>query len=149
MSILNTREIIHIRNELSIKEINEFGTILEKIEKNFINKEFDKDIDVAELHFPTRGRPRSMCRWYISSKRNMLYYFDELDDFIYKEPDTYGQMVSWLRYLIKHYFTPKGIILNGMLEFESISGMYMGKVFITCNEVNKKIYEQMFGFGPF
>lgn len=133
---------------MGIKEINEYSKLLEKIEKNFVNNVFE-DIEVADLTFLSRGRPRSMCRWCISSKRNMIYYRDELSDFIFKEPDTYGQMVSWLRYLIKHFFAPKDIILNGMLEFESISGIYIGKVFISCNEVSKKIFEQVIYMEPF
>lgn len=143
MSILCTREVIHFKDELNIQEVNEFRSLLDKIETNFISNSLDKEIQVGDLTFPIRGRPRTMCRWYISSRRNMLYYNCDIDEFVYKEPDSIGQMVTWLKYLIQHFFAPKGIILNGKMEIETVSGIYWGFLIIKYNEVSKKIFEQM------
>lgn len=144
MSILSSRVVIHFKNELNVQDVNDFRSLLDKIETHFINKAFDKEIKVGQLTFPVNGRPRTMCRWYISSKTilspNMFQYKSDLDDNVYNEADLIGEMVAWLNYLIQHFFIPKEIILNGEMELGTFTDILCGVVLIKDNRVQKSIW---------
>ena len=81
-------------------------------------------------------QPSLWCQWIISDDGNLLEW-DGGEKFYY--------YTEWLKYMIKHFFTPWEIILNGQIEWEGEDRNDRGKIIVENNKVTIKeakiIYE--------
>ncbi len=66
------------------------------------------------------------CQW-VSDKRGMNLEWDEGEKFYY--------YVEWLKWLIKNFFEPKGIKLNGSVDWEGEENRDIGRINIRDNVV--------------
>ena len=144
MSVGKTSETIRFRNDLTLQQVQDFKKFEEHLECIFTNTKFYENIQIGQYNFPANDRPRSMCRWFLSSSHQRLCYDDSTDDFLYKERDTISEMFRWLKYLIKYFFVPNNIIISGKLTFFSVDDTIFGKAHIYHNVVEKTIYEKTF-----
>ena len=139
--ILNTNENIRFAEKLTENEINEFNQLKQHLEIMFMHKNFNKEIQIGNKIYPIDGRPESICRWYLSSDAEKLYYDERLDDYLYDKKDNLNEFLAWLFYLIHHFFEPRYIRINGICTFNSYKEHYFGKIKIFNNCIEKAIYK--------
>lgn len=58
---------------------------------------------------PPEGQPGLWCYWTVTSKD--LYWSNS--------PEDEFHFIEWLEYLVKHFFAPWGIKLNGAIQWQS------------------------------
>jgi len=74
------------------------------------------------------GVPGLWCGWEINE-----------DELYWDGNEKFYNYVEWLRYLIKNFFSPWKIILNGEISWVGESSDDLGKIIVTDNEIVVKI----------
>jgi len=135
-----TKEDIRFNNQLTLEKIKIFDKFKIQLENIYLSNQMHQDININGISFPGFCRPKSMCRWYISIRQDQLFYEDTCDDFIYVHKETTEEMISWLKYLLKYFFVPQKIVLNGKMTFFTEDDKQFSKILITNNTIDLKIY---------
>ena len=73
--------------------------------------------------------PGLWCQWVIETPKN-----DE-QVLCWDGNEKFYNYVEWLKYLIKHFFQPWGVLLNGEIEWTGEESGDLGKIVVTNNEV--------------
>lgn len=144
MSIDSTIDNFCFREKLSHFEIKNFKKFKFQLEQNYMCQKYYEDIHINDRIFPAIDRPTSICRWNISNSGKRFFYRYNLDDFLYKEKESYVELIDWLRYLIKYFVIPNNAILNGKLNFSANDDTFIGKVFVIQNFIEKAIYKKIY-----
>lgn len=71
-------------------------------------------------------QPGLWCQWTLNDDGTELMWDGGEKFYCYTE---------WLKYMIKHFFNPWGITLNGEIEWEGEERGDLGKIVVTDNEV--------------
>jgi hypothetical protein len=71
------------------------------------------------------AQPGLWCQWVINNKNELMWDGNE----------KFYNYVEWLKYLIKNFFQPWGVLLNGEIEWEGEESSDRGKIVVTNNEV--------------
>ena len=82
-----------------------------------------KDASILEYNFPAITQPGLWCKWIITKDENNYYL--EWDG-----SEKFYDYVEWLKYLIDHFFTPNGLILNGVVAYQGEREDDNGHIFI-------------------
>lgn len=94
-----------------------------------------KDSSVIDYNKPPRDQPSLWCHW--SPTRDGL-------GLEWNGSEKFYEYVEWLEYMIKNFFNPWGLDLNGTVKFQGERGYDFGAIIITNNEVvvsNDKQYK--------
>lgn len=86
----------------------------------------DFDVIHEERH-EERTHPGYYCQWETNGES---LYWDGGEKFYY--------YVEWLEWLIEHFFKPKGIVLNGAIEWDGEERGDIGIIIVTYNIVEVK-----------
>lgn len=73
-------------------------------------------------------QPGLWCQWIL---------VDEGTELEWDGGEKFYHYTDWLMYLIKHFFQPWGITLNGEIEWQGEEREDMGKIVVTNNEVRE------------
>jgi hypothetical protein len=73
-------------------------------------------------------QPSLWCQWVINDENEL-----EWDGGV-----KFYSYVEWLKYLIKNFFQPWGVLLNGEIEWTGEDSSDMGKIVVVNNEVTTK-----------
>lgn len=84
----------------------------------------DEDIAVGDYNTPPKGQPGLWCQWII-----------ENGELKWDGGEKFYNYVEWLQYLIKNFFAPWGVILNGEDRND------VGMIVVTDNKVTTKVGE--------
>ena len=82
---------------------------------------------IVDYNTPPKGQPGLWCQWITNG--NYL----EWDG-----GEKFYNYIKWLKYLIKEFFEPWGVILNGEVEWEGDDSSDFGKIIVTNNIVTTK-----------
>jgi hypothetical protein len=94
---------------------------------HLISKDWSYDlVKIEEELKPEQCQPGLWCQWVISDDCTLLEW-DGGEKFYY--------YTEWLEYMIKHFFNPWGIKLNGEIEWNGEDRNDRGKIVVTDNEV--------------
>ena len=85
-----------------------------------------EDISVTDNDNEPEGCPGLYCPWRISEEGKLIW-----DG--WEKPDAY---LEWLKYLIDHFFAPKGFVLNGHFFWEGEEIGDYGTIYIKDNLVS-------------
>jgi hypothetical protein len=72
------------------------------------------------------GQPGLWCQWILTDDQTLEWDGGE----------KFYNYTEWLQYLIKHFFQPWGITLNGEIEWQGEDRSDMGKIIVEDNEVD-------------
>jgi len=74
-------------------------------------------------------QPGLWCQWYINDENELEWDGGE----------KFYEYTNWLKYLIKHFFEPWGVKLNGTIEWKGEDRDDFGKIVVVDNVVTEKI----------
>ena len=75
-------------------------------------------------------QPGLWCQWRLN---------DDGIDLEWDGSEKFYNYVEWLKYLINHFFSEWGILLNGEVEWEGEDSRDLGKIIVADNKVTVKI----------
>lgn len=94
---------------------------------------------ILAYNFPPNGQPGLWCHW-IPNDDGTAIYWDGGEKFY--------DYVEWIKYLIQHFLTPWGYVLNGEVEWFGEDANDRGMICIQDNVVKVKIakviYEEVY-----
>jgi hypothetical protein len=73
-------------------------------------------------------QPGLWCNWVINDENELEW----------NGAEKFYSYVEWLKYLIKNFFQPWGVLLNGEIEWTGEDSSDMGKIVVVNNEVTTK-----------
>ena len=77
-------------------------------------------------------QPGLWCQWIVEGDEDgMVLKWDEVEKFY--------EYVNWLKYLINHFFSKWGVLLNGEIEWYGEDRSDMGKIIVKDNVVKTKV----------
>jgi hypothetical protein len=76
--------------------------------------------------FNGTGQPGLWCNWVLT---------DDGEELEWNGSEKFYNYTEWLEYLIKHFFEPWGIELNGEIEWQGEDRYDIGKIIVEDNEV--------------
>jgi hypothetical protein len=91
-------------------------------------RESYSDITTIDHNRPPHGQPGLWCQWTINEEGTELEW-----DGIFSNDYT-----EWLEYLIKHFFSKWGVILNGEVTWQGEDSGDVGKIVVVDNDVTEK-----------
>lgn len=89
----------------------------------------DRDDSIIDYNRPPHGQPGLWCQWTINEGGTELEWDGGEKFYSYTE---------WLEYLIKHFFSKWGVILNGEVTWEGEDSDDIGKIVVVDNDVTEK-----------
>lgn len=96
----------------------------------------DRDASVTNGNAPPPGQPSLWCQWVPSADGSGI----EWDG-----GEKFYHYVDWLEYLIRHFLSPWGYVLNGEVEWTGEDRDDIGKIVVVNNAVSvldgKRVYE--------
>jgi hypothetical protein len=78
------------------------------------------------------GQPGLWCQWEVSEDGEVL---------VWDGGEKFYNYVEWLKYLIKTFFKPWGVVLNGEIYWEGEDSSDMGCIVVKDNKVKTKVAE--------
>lgn len=90
----------------------------------------DKDCSVINYNQPPTGQPSLWCDWIFSENGQIILVDETKEKF-------YGY-VEWIEYLIKHFLSPWGYVLNGQVKWFGERAGDVGKIEIIDNYISLK-----------
>jgi len=90
-----------------------------------IYKENERRIEAGEC------QPGLWCQW-------ILEYDADSHILVWNGGEKFYEYTNWLKYLIKHFFEPWGIKLNGEIEWDGEDPEDLGKIVVEDNVVKEK-----------
>lgn len=87
----------------------------------------NKDDSIIDYNDAPSTVPGLWCNWRISEDCTCLEWDDRTEKFY--------NYIEWLEYLIRNFFAPKDIILNGMVEWQGENRNDQGKISVRDNTV--------------
>ncbi len=87
---------------------------------------FDNDFEFQDYFLSARDQPQSFCCWKPSKDRCSIVWDGNLKFYYFS---------SWIKYLIKYFFNPKGYILDGLVIWIGQDELDDGELSIISNEV--------------
>ena len=84
---------------------------------------------VLDYHRPPQGQPSLFCGWTITRSRLIWSWNPEATAHI-----------EWLRYLIRHFFSPWGYLLNGTLSWFNDVADNAGDIVVANNKITIRKY---------
>lgn len=95
----------------------------------------DEDLSIINYNM-SDPQPGLWCQWVI-----------EGDRLVWDGGEKFYDYVKWLEYLIKHFFTPSGYVLNGAVFYDGEDPDDFGKIIVTNNIVRvvygKRVYDEV------
>ena len=92
-------------------------------------RESFSDITIIDYNQPPQGQPGLWCQWTINKEGTELEWDGGEKFYSYTE---------WLEYLIKHFFSKWGVILNGEVTWQGEDSGDVGKIVVVDNDVTEK-----------
>lgn len=92
-------------------------------------RESFSDITIIDYNQPPQGQPGLWCQWTINKEGTELEWDGGEKFYSYTE---------WLEYLIKHFFSKWGVILNGEVTWQGEDSSDVGKIVVVDNDVTEK-----------
>jgi len=86
----------------------------------------DHDTTIVNYNQPPSGQPGLWCQWTTNSRGTRL----EWDG-----GEKFYSYVEWLEYLIEHFFSKWGVLLNGEVTWDGEDRNDKGKIIVKDNEV--------------
>lgn len=84
------------------------------------------DKSILEINYPAPGVPGLWCQWIMPTNSQLTW-----DD-----GEKFYDYVEWLEYLIEHFFTPSGYVLNGEIAFQGEDVSDFGVIRVEDNVVD-------------
>jgi len=84
------------------------------------------DASIIDYNGTPTGQPGLWCQWTVNEDGTRLEWDGGEKFYSYTE---------WLQYLINHFFSKWGVILNGEVEWQGEDATDVGKIVVTNNEV--------------
>ena len=84
------------------------------------------DVSVIEYNNPSPTQPGLWCQWVINNNNELEWDGGE----------KFYSYIEWLNYLIKNFFKPWGVLLNGEIEWVGEDSSDRGKIVVTDNKVD-------------
>lgn len=76
-------------------------------------------------------QPGLWCQWVVEGDDEQVLQWDQGEKFY--------NYVEWLKYLINHFFSKWGVLLNGEIEWYGEDRSDMGKIIVKDNKVTTKV----------
>ena len=104
----------------------------------FLDTEFDycKNPSILDINAPPLTQPGLWCQWIISEDRKHLEWDGGEKFYNYKE---------WLEYLIKNFFAPSRLVLNGKVKWQGEDENDRGVLIVRSNSVSES-FDNLFDF---
>ena len=99
------------------------------------NEDFNKRWDAKRKHIEEeKCQPGLWCQWIVVD-------WEQYDEMIleWNGGEKFYEYIPWLKYLIKHFFEPWGVKLNGEVHWVGEDSNDRGKIVVTDNVV--KVYQ--------
>lgn len=87
----------------------------------------DRDDSVIDFNVPPSGQPGLWCQWETNGSH-----------LGWNGSEKFYSYVEWLQYLIEHFFSKWGVILNGEVTWEGEDSNDRGKIIVVDNVVSTK-----------
>lgn len=98
----------------------------------------DNDGTVLDINgYKESVHPGLWCQWIINDNNELEWDGGE----------KFYNYVEWLEYLIKHFFTPLGYVLNGDIEWQGENYDDLGTIHVVDNVVNVEYGEHVFSMS--
>lgn len=94
-------------------------------EKKILDDFAEEDHNRGEVH----DKPSYYCQWVPNEDGTAI---------VWDYNEKFYSYIEWIEYLIKHFFEPWGIKLNGEVEWEGEESGDLGKIIIKDNVVEVK-----------
>ena len=78
--------------------------------------------------FNGKGQPGLHCQWIINEDGELEWDGNE----------KFYSYIEWLHYLINHFFSKLGLLLNGEIEWEGEESSDLGKIIVVDNVISTK-----------
>lgn len=96
-------------------------------ERNYDKLSIGQIIDAEDNAIKkNNAQPSLWCNWWINEK-------DVLE---WNGAEKFYNYIEWLEYLIRNFFQPWGVLLNGKIKWSGEDDEDMGNIFVTNNIVN-------------
>jgi hypothetical protein len=89
----------------------------------------DRDASIIDFNTPPAGQPGLWCQW-VSSEDGTEIVWNGAEKFYY--------YVEWIEFIVKHFLTPWGKVLNGEVEWQGEERDDRGLIVIKNNTVTTK-----------
>lgn len=89
----------------------------------------DDDESVLDYNHPPEGQPGLWCRWTPSDDRTAI---------VWDRGEKFYNYVAWLDYLLKHFLTPWGYVVNGKMTWQGEDERDQGRILVTNNVVRSR-----------
>ena len=86
----------------------------------------DHDESIIDYNQPPSGQPGLWCQWVTNSSGTRLEWDGN---------EKFYSYVEWLEYLIGHFFSKWGVVLNGEVIWDGENSNDKGKIIVKDNEV--------------
>jgi hypothetical protein len=87
----------------------------------------DRDLSVLDFNQPPVGQPGLWCSWDVTDDGRYLQW---------SGAEKFYDYVEWLRYLVEHFFSAWGCVLNGEIEWRGEHREDTGVIKVQCNVVS-------------
>lgn len=99
---------------------------------------FGENKDKSIINYNDAGnQPGLWCRWIINDNNELVW----------DEGEKFYNYVEWLEYLIKHFFSPLGYVLEGTVFYDGEDSDDFGKIIVKDNVVKvaygHRVYEEV------
>lgn len=89
----------------------------------------DRDESIVDYNEPPKGQPGLWCRWE-PSKDAAAIVWDGGEKFYY--------YVEWMRYLLDHFLTPWGYVVNGRVTWQGEDEADIGTITVADNRLESR-----------
>lgn len=94
-------------------ELGNQGEFFAPISNNFGQ---ERSVDIIEYNYPPNTQPGLWCQWIINPKDKIAENTTEVEAVLeWDKGEKFYDYVEWLEYMIKNFFIPNDIVLNGVI----------------------------------
>ncbi len=86
----------------------------------------DDDDSVLDSNKPPKGQPGLWCQW-VPNKLGTAIFWNQAEKFY--------SYVEWLEYLLKHFLTPWGYVVDGKVDWQGEEDSDRGTILVKDNKV--------------
>lgn len=89
----------------------------------------EDSFDILDYNNAPTGQPGLWCKWTISVFKGKQFVE-------WNEREKFYDYTDWLHYLVKHFFEPWGITLNGLIEWQGEDSSDRGQIVVKDNQIS-------------
>jgi hypothetical protein len=89
----------------------------------------DQDASILDYNTPPAGQPALWCRWMPDESRTAI---------VWNRREKFYSYVEWLEYLIHHFLTPWGYVLDGKMTWQGEQDDDHGTITVSHNRVEAR-----------